>query len=55
MSQPPPPSGPFPISGSLWTRGGTVATVQLAQGKHLFSANGTEQARCTYAGFAIVG
>jgi hypothetical protein len=52
---PPPPSGPFPLSGSLWTRSGTVVTVQLAQGNHLFSANGTEQASCTFAGFAIVG
>ena len=52
---PPPPSGPFPISGSLWSRGGVVVTVHLAQGNHLFSDNGSEQAGCTFAGYAIVG
>jgi hypothetical protein len=52
---PPPPNGPSSASAKLWSRSGVTATVDIAQGNHLFSSNASEQSSCTFAGFAVVG
>jgi hypothetical protein len=46
--------GPYAMSAYLWSPGGTMVRLELAQGSHLFSNNASDQVQCTYSGFAIV-
>ncbi len=48
------PIGPYAMSAYLWSPGGTMVRLELAQGSHLFSNNASDQVQCTYSGFAIV-
>jgi hypothetical protein len=48
------PLGPYGASAFLWSRGGTMVRLEYAQGGHLFSGNVSEQADCTWSGFAVI-
>ena len=52
---PPPPSGPFPASGQMQSKSGTVVTLFFTEAKRLFGDNVSEHTGCLTAGFAVIG